>query len=232
MRISDPEDSIFERFRTYLALGLVAFTIVAIPTIAVLETRKKHKSGEWGAESSKKGCCGNAKKFKSELNQDVHAAADGDLPRLNPTVVEGAEDIMGAENINKRFKANCGCNGGTIGAAGCAGCAGVNGATRDCGGVVTEQGDCVYAQPYNDRCPQVAGYARSPVGLAQGRLTGTMPTNPLYYDGDYASAHAPKVISWYDSFNDYRPEYEFPAPWSPAYNPVEPYRPADKQIYN
>lgn len=158
----------------------------------------------------------HAEVFRSEINQDVHAAPDGELARLNPTVVEGAEDIMGAENIKH---ADCGC-GGCVGNC------------NDCGGIVVGQNNkCVYAQPYNHKCPQIAGYARSPTGMSQGNITGQMPTNPLYYDGNYASAHEPKIISWYDGFNDYRPQYEFPAPWSPYYNPVEPYRPADKQVY-
>ncbi len=157
--------------------------------------------------------------FRSEINQDVHAAQDGELGRLNPTVVEGAEDIMGAENFNSQ---------GTN----CDDCADNSTGCPDCGGLIVSTGsDCTYAQPYNHKCPQVAGYARSPTSSVHGRLTGAMPTNPLYYDGDYASAHEPKVIGWYDNFNDYRPQYEFPAPWSPMYNPVEPYRPSDKQVY-
>ena len=161
----------------------------------------------------------NAEVFNSEINQDVHAAQDGELARLNPTIVEGAEDIMGAENFDAQ---GTNCDDCAPNANGC----------PSCGGIIVSTGsDCVYAQPYNHKCPQVAGYARSPTSPSQGRMTGSMPTNPLYYDGDYASAHEPKVISWYDNFNDYRPQYEFPAPWSPMYNPVEPYRPADKQVY-
>lgn len=42
-----------------------------------------------------------AETFHSEMNQDM-SAPSGELNRLNPTVVEGAEDIMGAETVGDR----------------------------------------------------------------------------------------------------------------------------------
>ena len=41
--------------------------------------------------------------FGSEMNQDM-SGSSADLNRINPTVVEGAEDIMGAESFESSQK--------------------------------------------------------------------------------------------------------------------------------
>jgi len=142
----------------------------------------------------KGGDCDDRKNFKSEMNQDVHAAQDGELARLNPTVVEGAEDIMGAETI------------------------------------VAGPKGIVYMQPWNDLTPQVAGPYYNPISANLGG--NTMPTNPNYYDGNYASAHTPTGFSYYDVANDARPQYQFPDFYSAYYNPLDAWRPPQQQIYN
>jgi hypothetical protein len=41
--------------------------------------------------------------FGSEMDQDM-SGSSSDLNRINPTVVEGAEDIMGAESFNVEYR--------------------------------------------------------------------------------------------------------------------------------
>lgn len=137
--------------------------------------------------------CKDKKEWESEMTEDVHAAPEGELARLNPTIVEGAEDIMGAENI------------------------------------VGSQSGCIYMQPWNDLTPQIAGPYYNPVSVVP---TNGMPTNPSYYDGSYASAHTPTGFTYYDVANDERPQYQFPDYYTANYNPLDSWRPADKQIYN
>jgi hypothetical protein len=132
-----------------------------------------------------------AETFRSEINQDM-SAPDGELNRLNPTVVEGAEDIMGAE--------------------------GVAGNTN-----------YVFMHPWNDLTPQKAGPYYSPFSVPSAMES--MPTNPRYYDGNYASAHQPHGIGLYDVANDARPQYQFPDYYSVSYNPLDSWRPADDQTY-
>jgi hypothetical protein len=132
-----------------------------------------------------------AETFHSEMNQDM-SAPSGELNRLNPTVVEGAEDIMGAETVggNRNY---------------------------------------VFMHPWNDLTPQKAGPYYSPFSVPS--KMETMPTNPRYYDGSYASAHQPHGIGLYDVANDSRPQYQFPDYYSVSYNPLDSWRPADDQTY-
>ena len=65
----------------------------------------------------------------------------------------------------------------------------------------------VYMQQWNDLTPQIAGPYYNPVTVMP---TNSMPTNPSYCDGAYASAHTPTGISYYDVANDSRPQYQFP----------------------
>ncbi len=78
----------------FLGLGGFLIGFMALP---LLHTSKKEASG-CGC-GSKSGNCGKKDQYKSEMNQDVHAAPTGELNRVNPTIVESAEDIMGAENV-------------------------------------------------------------------------------------------------------------------------------------
>jgi len=133
----------------------------------------------------------SAETFHSEMDQDM-SAPSGELNRLNPTVVEGAEDIMGAETVA----------GNT---------------------------NYVFMHPWNDLTPQKAGPYYSPFSVPSGMET--MPTNPRYYDGSYASAHQPHGIGLYDVANDSRPQYQFPDYYSVSYNPLDSWRPADDQTY-
>lgn len=132
-----------------------------------------------------------AETFHSEMNEDM-SADTGELNRLNPTVVEGAEDIMGAETVS----------GNT---------------------------NYVFMQPWNDLTPQKAGPYYSPFSVPSDMTT--MPTNPRYYDGNYASSHQPHGIGIYDVANDARPQYQFPDYYSVSYNPLDSWRPADDQVY-
>jgi hypothetical protein len=77
--------------------------------------------------------------------------------------------------------------------------------------------------------PQKSGPYYSPFELPTAMES--MPTNPRYYDGNYASAHQPHGISMYDVANDSRPQYQFPDFTSVAYNPLDSWRPADDQLY-
>lgn len=98
--------------------------------------------------------------FGSEMDQDM-SGAKSDLSRLNPTTVEGAEDIMGAESFDSQY---------------------------------------YNLNPLDYQTPtafsEVSGYASQP---------------------------------FWDQANDMLPEYRFPMPWSAAYSPLSPYRPADYQ---
>ena len=132
-----------------------------------------------------------AESFRSEMTESM-AAPQGELNRLNPTVVEGAEDIMGAEGVSAN-------------------------------------NNYVFMQPWNDLTPQKSGPYYSPFELPTAMES--MPTNPRYYDGNYASAHQPHGISMYDVANDSRPQYQFPDFTSVAYNPLDSWRPADDQLY-
>ena len=172
-------------------LGLGGFVVGYMAMPLLFKNSKKEASG-CGC-GCKSGNCGNKEQYKSEMTQDVHAAPTGELNRVNPTVVESSQDIMGAENV----------------AAGPPG--------------------IVYMQPWNDLTPQIAGPYYNPVSVVP---TNGMPTNPSYYDGNYASAHTPTGFSYYDVANDDRPQYQFPDYYTAAYNPLDSWRPADKQIYN
>ena len=133
----------------------------------------------------------SSESFNSEMTESMNAP-QGELNRLNPTVVEGAEDIMGAEGE-------------------------------------TVNNNVVYMQPWNDLTPQKSGPYYSPFELPASN--NSMPTNPRYYDGSYASAHQSHGINMYDVANDARPQYQFPDFTSVAYNPLDSWRPADDQIY-
>lgn len=156
---------------------------------------KETSEEETETKEAQGGCgCGKKKKtaFRSEMNQDVHAAADGELARLNPTIVEGAEDIMGAEGVGAND-------------------------------------NYVFMQPWNDLTPQKYGPYYSPFSVPNNM--DSMPTNPRYYDGSYASSHQPHGIGLYDVANDARPQYQFPDYYSVSYNPLASWRPADDQVY-
>jgi len=54
------------------------------------------------------------------------------------------------------------------------------------------------------------------------------PMNRDYYQ-THAGIGNPSE-TYYDSYNDFLPEYRFPAPWSPSYNPRDVYRGPDYTI--
>jgi len=171
------------------SLFLVTYGFGAVLTgAAIYFSKKRADSSEPKPEADDKNA---AETFRSEMNQDM-AAPSGELNRLNPTVVEGAEDIMGAETVA----------GNT---------------------------NYVFMHPWNDLTPQKAGPYYSPFSVPSGMET--MPTNPRYYDGSYASAHQPHGIGLYDVANDSRPQYQFPDYYSVSYNPLDSWRPADDQTY-
>lgn len=64
-------------------------------------------------------------------------------------------------------------------------------------------------------------------GIPVGDLDG-WPINRDYYQTHAGLAHPTE--SYYDSYNDFLPEYRFPAPWSPSYNPRDVYRGPDYTI--
>ena len=66
-----------------LGAGLAGFSVLTL-------YQRSQKKPEVAADDKNA-----AETFRSEMNQDM-AAPTGELNRLNPTVVEGAEDIMGA----------------------------------------------------------------------------------------------------------------------------------------
>ena len=110
--------------------------------------------------------------------------------------------------------------------------------------------DCVIGHAYNDLCPQCAGPggkgASIPVRVPQPinpndyqTLSGLIQERPISpdspqgsrtggdgYSGDMMSMDG---MPW-DNANDFMPEYRFPWPWSPAYNPVSPGRPDDYKM--
>ncbi len=109
--------------------------------------------------------------------------------------------------------------------------------------------DCVIGHAYNDLCPQCAGPggkgASIPVRVPQPinpndyqTISGLVHERPISpdspqgsgtdggYSGDMMSMSG---MPW-DNANDFMPEYRFPWPWSPAYNPVEPGRQDDYRM--
>jgi len=177
-----------------VALGGFLIGFMAMPLFHKSDNEETETTTVKKADCGCNGCkgCKDKEEWASEMTEDVHAAPDGELSRLNPTIVEGAEDIMGAENVS-----------------------GPSG--------------CVYMQPWNDLTPQIAGPYYNPISVIP---TNGMPTNPAYYDGSYASAHTPTGFAYYDVANDERPQYQFPDYYTANYNPLDAWRPADKQIYN
>ena len=57
---------------------------------------------------------------------------------------------------------------------------------------------------------------------------GGWPINRDYYQTHAGLAHPTE--SYYDSYNDFMPEYRFPSPWSPSYNPRDVYRGPDYTV--
>jgi hypothetical protein len=57
---------------------------------------------------------------------------------------------------------------------------------------------------------------------------GEWPINRDYYQTHAGLGHPTET--YYDSYNDFLPEYRFPAPWSPSYNPRDVYRGPDYTI--
>ena len=64
-------------------------------------------------------------------------------------------------------------------------------------------------------------------GIPVSDLSG-WPINRDYYQTHAGLAHPTET--YYDSYNDFMPEYRFPAPWSPSYNPRDVYRGPDYTI--
>jgi len=64
-------------------------------------------------------------------------------------------------------------------------------------------------------------------GIPVSDLDG-WPVNRDYYQTHAGLAHPTE--SHYDSYNDFLPEYRFPSPWSPSYNPRDVYRGPDYTI--
>jgi len=109
--------------------------------------------------------------------------------------------------------------------------------------------DCVIGHAYNDLCPQCAGPggkgASIPVRVPQPinpndyqTISGLVHERPISPDSPQGSGtgggYSGDMMSMYgmpwDNANDYMPEYRFPWPWSPAYNPVEPGRNDDYRM--
>ncbi len=56
------------------------------------------------------------------------------------------------------------------------------------------------------------------------------PVDPVYYQTNASLGRITET--YYDSYNDFMPEYRFPSPWSPQYNPRDPSRGPDFTVYH
>ena len=82
------------------------------------------------------------------------------------------------------------------------------------------------------RVPRTSTVPRAPAipsseGIPVADL-GEWPINRDYYQTHAGLGHPTEA--YYDSYNDFLPEYRFPAPWSPEYNPRDVYRGPDYTI--
>ena len=64
-------------------------------------------------------------------------------------------------------------------------------------------------------------------GIPVADLQG-WPMNRDYYQTHSGYVHPTET--YYDSYNDFLPEYRFPSPWSPSYSPRDVYRGPDYTI--
>mgnify|MGYP001160766234 CR=1 FL=1 len=109
--------------------------------------------------------------------------------------------------------------------------------------------DCRIGHAYNDLCPQCSGpggkSASIPVRVpppynptSYQTLSGLVHDRPISPDspqgsgtgGGYSGDMMSMAGMPYDNANDFLPEYRFPWPWSPAYNPVSPGRQDDYRM--
>jgi len=149
--------------KTLWALGGLAAIALVIPkflgqTSTTNDVETKDAEGDCGCNHNKEG---ETEAFDSEYS--IH--------RVNPVVVEGAQDVYGAE------------------------------------GIISARGLSLNAD---------SGW--------------TMPPSPVAYETP-TGAMTNVDEMFYDPMNDFMPEYRFPSPWSPSYNPRDSYRPADYQTY-
>jgi len=188
--------------------------------------------------------------FKSEYS----------LEYINPEPVAGANDVHGAETMGFISNAPSTAHGRGFASDTVATKAMANvmeGASpslapgqRFVPNATIQQGtDCVIGHAYNDLCPQCAGPggkgASIPVRVPQPinpndyqTISGLVHERPISPDSPQGSGtgggYSGDMMSMYgmpwDNANDYMPEYRFPWPWSPAYNPVEPGRNDDYRM--
>lgn len=148
----------------------------------------------------------------SEENEDVSGHKES-VDYLNPTVVHGAQDIMGAETAVNHINP-----------------VEVHGAQDVYGSEGLSHGRVFGSRigNYNYNTP-----VGSPALLIPPSPTQYQTTSGLYHDTymmDYDGNLRPAYGEIWDNWNDSLPEYRFPRPWSPSYNPRWAGRPQDYQV--
>ena len=146
----------------FLGLSALVIGFIGIPLLRGKSTTTPVDT----QKAAEGGCCGHHKEETEEFNSEYSIA------RVNPVVVEGAQDVYGAEGVQLAAR-----------------------------------------------------------GIALNADTGwTMPPSPVAYETPTGALTNVDEM-FYDPMNDFMPEYRFPSPWSPSYNPRDSYRPADYQTY-
>ena len=100
--------------------------------------------------------------------------------------------------------------------------------------VSVEGAEDVYGAEGINPCSDYSGWGRvsnnpSVGGIPVQDLEG-WPVDPVYYQTNASLGRITE--EYYDSYNDFMPEYRFPAPWSPQYSPRDPSRGPDFTVYH
>lgn len=148
---------------------------------------------------------------ESEETEDVSGEKDS-VDHLNPTVVHGAQDILGAETAINHINP-----------------VEVHGA-QDIYGAEAGHGRVFGSRIGNYNYDTLVG---SPPLVVPPNPRQYQTVSGLYHDTymmDYNGNLRPAYGEIWDNWNDMLPEYRFPRPWSPSYNPRWAGRPQDYQV--
>jgi len=148
---------------------------------------------------------------QSEENEDVSGHKES-VDHLNPMEVHGAQDIMGAETAVNHINP-----------------VEVHGA-QDIYGAEAGHGRVFGSRIGNYNYETLVG---SPPLAVPPNPRQYQTVSGLYHDTymmDYNGNLRPAYGEIWDNWNDMLPEYRFPRPWSPSYNPRWAGRPQDYQV--
>jgi hypothetical protein len=154
--------------RTGWVFPALAVALIGFMSMPLWRGKLTSAAAEGGSGCGCEGCpsCKEAEK-ETEFHSEYS------LERVNPIIVEGAEDVFGAETLEN---------------------------------VAPTRGINFYGAEM--QMPPIPQAYQTPTGV-------TTSVDAMFYDPE----------------NDFMPEYRFPAPWSPSYNPRDSFRPADYQTY-